>query len=371
MIRRIAFVALKEWRFFRRGTLAYAVLALPVILSVVWGYCISLDIEDAPLAVLDAAGGPEARALVRGVESTGAFRVAARADSQADFERALVRGEAVAGLAIPASLGRDLDRGRAARARLVADGTDATIAGEGLDYATRAVGRADLPRPSPRPADAPRVDARVRTWYARSLRGRDFLLLNAVIYYLLAIIYNPSGSLMTDRDRGALACLRGTPLRAVELWLGVVVTHVGVALWGALVQIGAALACGVPFRGSAGVLLGGLALVALTHVNIGCTIPGFASRLEQRTVLVTLFTFVTIAFSGYLLPLEFLPAWVRPIADALPVTHGLALVRGAFLKGADAAALRHALVALGTLAAGSSAAAVLVLRSLLHDEGAR
>jgi ABC-2 type transport system permease protein len=366
MIRRIAAIALKEWRFFERGTLLYAVLVLPAILSFLWGYCAAVDLEDVGVAVLDGSRSRESRDLVRGLERSGAFRVVERVESTAGLERALVRGSADLGLAIPASYAKDLARGREARVLLVADGADASLAGEGVRYATRTIAAAGRGAGDP----GPRVETRVRAWYARSLAGRDFLLLNAVVYYLVTFIYSPSSSLLADRREGALGVLRGSPTRAFELWLGILLPHGAVALWGALTQVGLVLLVGgVPFRGGAGLFFAALALLAIIHMNLGCTIPALVSRVEQRTVIVTMFTLVAIVFSGYLLPLEFLPAGARWVAEAIPMTHGLALIRGIFLKGAGPDALAHSLAALAIMVGVTSVIAIVCLRALLREEG--
>lgn len=370
MIRRIAMIAVKEWRFFERGTLVYAVLFLPLILSFLWGVCASLALEDANVAVQDESHSQEGRELVRALERAGPFHVTARPDSAAGLERALVAGVADLGVAIPVGYAKNLSRGRAAPVLVVANGADASIANEGLDYAARTIAHAGPARPRVAPARPPRVAASVRTWYARSIRGRDFLLLNAVAYNMLVIIYNPSSSLMNDRQRGALGLLRGSPIRAWELWAGIALTHGAIAIWGALTQIGIAiLAYDLPFRGGAPLLFGALALLALAHVNLGCAIPALVKRLEHRTVLVTMFQLLAISLSGYLLPLEFMPQGARVVAEAIPLRHGLMLLRGIFLKGADAAALGHAFCMLALFAAGSSIVAILCIRAVLREEG--
>ena len=73
-MRRAGAVARKQWRYLSRTNLLYLVFTQPLIFCLVWGYCASLDLRDAPLAVLDQSRSPESRALLRELDRSGSVR---------------------------------------------------------------------------------------------------------------------------------------------------------------------------------------------------------------------------------------------------------------------------------------------------------
>jgi ABC-2 type transport system permease protein len=357
-MRRILAVALKEWRFQVRGGLWFLVLVQPVLLCVVWGYCASLDLRDVKLSVLDLSQSSESRALVRQFAASGAFQVADRPTSLGQVQRALESGEASMALVVPPRFASDLQRGRPAL-ELVSDGTDPNVSSLGVSYAV-ATARAAL-------ALEPLPSSSLRAWYNPSLRSPDLLLLGAICYNLAWLLMYPAHSLMDERERGTMAGLGATPLSSVQLWLGMQLAMGAIALWGTLTQIALIVGiAGVPLRGDPWLLLGGLGLFAFVHINVGCAMPLVARNAGQRTLYGLTGVFLAMSVAGFLIPQPFLPEWTRPIAEAVPLKHGLVFIRAVFLKGARFSSVVRELSALAVMAAASSALALYSLRRLLR-----
>jgi ABC-2 type transport system permease protein len=362
-VKRALAVARKEWRAQRRRQLLFLVLIQPAIFCLVWGFCVSLDLLDAPLVVLDLSRSSESRALVRDFDASGVFRVAREAADDGAFADALESGEAGLGVIVGQRFALDLRRRPEPAVQLVADGTDPNLAGLGLARAS-AVVRASVARLR---GGAQTEGPHARAWFNPDLRSRDLLLLGALCYNLLWFLVYPATSLMDERERGTLEALRASPLRAVELWLGVLGPHLLLVLWGCLVQIG--LACtlgGVAFRGNPALLLGVIALSAVAHLNLGCLMPLIAKEPSQRTLYGLIFVFLCIALSGFLLPLPYLPDWAHAAAQWVPLRYALTAVRAVFLKGSTAAQISRELWALAAFALATSAAAWLAMRALLR-----
>jgi ABC-2 type transport system permease protein len=353
-VRRALAIARKGFRHRLRDNFVFLVIVQPMIFCFVWGYCASLELRDVRVAVLDLSRGAEGREAVRALEATGTFTVAARVSSLAELERALVAGprdRAGAPRRAPAG----------ASVAVLADGTDPLIAGRALAAAVRAL--AD-------PTGGPAVT--VRPWYHPSLRSRDLVLLGAVAYNLVWFLMYPAMLLMTERERGSLEALATTPVTTFELWLGTLVSSLAFALWGSLTQIALIVhVAGVPFRGELALLLVGLVLLGAIHVNLGCVLAVIARTGPQRTLLGFFFVFLMLAVSGFLIPSVSLPPVVRALGELSPLHHGLVFLRALFLKGADAVAVRHELVALTAALAATTILALGSVRALLHPSEAR
>jgi ABC-2 type transport system permease protein len=348
-------VAARVLRHRLRESFLFLVVLQPLLFCVVWGFCASLDLVDAGVVVLDLSGTGDGRRVERALAASGTLRNSGRVATVDDLSLRLASGDASLGVVVfPAQ--------RSAPAALVvADGTDATIATLGVAHAVRVVGAAL------EPADVAARPPAVRSWHSRSPRSADLLLLGALLYNLVWFFAYPATSLSAERDRGQLSRLALTPLRCRDLWLGTLVSHVAVALWGTLIQVGLVVGVvGVPLRGHAALLFLGLVLVAIIHVNLGFVLAAVARTAAQRTLGQLLLIFVLIAVSGFLIPLAYLPPAIQTLAEWVPLTQALRFVRAVFLRGAGLADVAGELQALVGFTAATSAVALLATSRLLR-----
>jgi ABC-2 type transport system permease protein len=173
----------------------------------------------------------------------------------------------------------------------------------------------------------------------------------------------PAQTLVEERRRGTLRALGASPLGAFELWLGLLLTNGVLAIWGSLSQLALMLlVVGVPFRGEPAQVLLGVSLFTLAHLNVGCLFPLFSRSSAQLTINGLFFVFLTIAISGFLVPLSFLPEWTQRLSDVVPLKHALIFLRAVFLKGRPAP---RELAAIALIAAVTSVAALASLRWML------
>lgn len=83
-------------------------------------------------------------------------------------------------------------------------------------------------------------------------------------------------------------------------------------------------------RGLAVALLG-IALTLLALQGLGFLMAALGLVWKQPFALAFLLSPALILLSGMMFPVEALPAWVRPFSAAIPLTHGLEIVRDAIL----------------------------------------
>ena len=103
----------------------------------------------------------------------------------------------------------------------------------------------------------------------------------------------------------------------------------------------------VPLRGSL-IELYVAALVFITaNLSLGITISTL-TRTQFQAMQMSFFTFLPqILLSGFMFPFAGMPQAAQYVAEALPLTHCLRLVRGIMLRGADLTDLWPSLLALG------------------------
>jgi ABC-2 type transport system permease protein len=193
-IRRVRAMARKEALHVLRDSRSLAsAVALPILLLVLFGFALSLDVNEVPIVVWDQSNTPQSRELLAAFSGSRYFSLVGQVDQYSDVEHALDRRDAVVGLVIPADYARKRESQAGARVQLLADGSDSNTATLAIGYAEAIVSglaqnimverrqRAGQP-PLRQPAELePRV------WYNPELKGVNFIVPGLIAIIMMTI----------------------------------------------------------------------------------------------------------------------------------------------------------------------------------------
>src|SRR5207302_4281814 len=261
----------------------------------------------------------------------------------------LERGRAWMALAIPAGYGEGIAAGRPQTVQVVADGTDSNLANVGLGYATNLITTyAQQIAASARPASSMRageassmrageIDPRIRVWFNPQLESRDFMIPGILALLLLVVTTNLSSmGIVRERELGTLEQLNVTPLRRWELIVGKLLPYGLVGMIDVVLVLAVAIAWfQVPLRGSIWLLLALTVVYLLTTLGLGLFVSTISST-QQQAMMTSMFFFLMpmMYLSGFVFPIENMPAIIQPITYLIPLRYYLVIVRPIFLKGA-------------------------------------
>jgi ABC-2 type transport system permease protein len=322
-------------------------IAAPILQLFMLGYAATTDVRDVPIVVADADRSTASRDLIARFDASPNFTIAGVVSGTHDVDPYLERGHAWMALAIPPDYGAALARGVPQRVQVIADGSDANSTNVALGYATNLIGgyaqelalaRVAAGPPAPSAVGAPRggIEPRVRVWFNPRLESRDFMLPGVLALLLLVITTNLSSmGIVREKELGTLEQLNVTPLRRWELILGKLLPYALVGLVDACLVLGVAvLWFEVPLRGSV-VLLFGLTLIyLLTTLGLGLFVSTISSTQQQAMMTTTFFLLTPMIYlSGFIVPIENMPAVVQPFTYLIPLRYFLVILRSIFLKG--------------------------------------
>jgi ABC-2 type transport system permease protein len=132
-----------------------------------------------------------------------------------------------------------------------------------------------------------------------------------------------------NRELGILRRYRVTPLRPLTYIVADVTTYWVMALLGmVLLVIVGALAYSIRFEGSIPSVLAGFTLSTLSFLALGFVIASVAPSARVAQTVGMVLAYPMMFLSGATIPLEVLPAGVQRIADFLPLTYVVRLMRG-------------------------------------------
>jgi ABC-2 type transport system permease protein len=334
--RRVWSLVRKEARQIVRDPSSIAIgVVLPVLLILLFGYGLSLDVKNVPVAVVLEDPSPDATELAAGFQLSPYFKAQLMTSMPRAQELMLAR-EVDGIVRIRPDFARRLQLGET-EVQILVHGTDANRARIIQRYAQGAVGQWVVRRTAEgRDVPSGPVTVQNRLWFNEANESRYFLVPGLVVLIMTLI-----GALLTalvmarEWECGTLEALFVTPVRADEILLGKTIPYFVLGMVGlALCFLAAKFLFRVPFRGSVWVLTGVSMLYLLVALGTGLLISSAVKSQFVASQVAVLVTFLpALMLSGFLFDLRSMPAPVRLITYALPARYYVALLQTVFLAG--------------------------------------
>jgi ABC-2 type transport system permease protein len=328
---RVLAIMLKEVRQLARDRLTFGmIVGIPLMQMLLFGYAINFDVRNLRAAVVDQAGTSLSRAFVGDLQASGVVEFAAPSNSVAELRHRMSVGEISVGVIIPPDFERRRLQSDRAAVQLLVDGSEPTV--EGV-----AKGLTAMPIPGRDGAYRPRVSFfEVRTEY--NPEGRTAVqvvpALIGVILNMTMVIFT-AAAVVRERERGNLELLITTPIRSWELMAGKLLPYVLIGLvQTTLILVVGAFIFDVPVNGSLVDLYLAAGLFIAATLTLGLVISTFAKTQFQAFQLAFFTMLPSILLSGFMFPFDGMPKPAQWIAQALPLTHFVVIVRGIILRGA-------------------------------------
>jgi ABC-2 type transport system permease protein len=176
----------------------------------------------------------------------------------------------------------------------------------------------------------------VRVWFNPRLESRDFMIPGVLALLLLAVTTNLSAmAIVREKELGTLEQLNVTPLRRWELIVGKLLPYALVGMIDVCLVLGiAVLWFEVPLRGSVVLLFALTAVYLLSTLGLGLFVSTISSTQQQAMMTATFFFLTPMIFlSGFIFPIENMPAVIQPFTYLIPLRYFLEILRSIFLKG--------------------------------------
>ena len=329
--RRVAAVVAKEARELWRDPITIIISVLmPLVMLFLFGYAVTLDVNNVSLGVFDRDQSPASRALTDSFVQSGYFRLTHVFASAHEIDDALQRGSVDIALVIPERFQAALVRADAPPVQLLLDGTYSATAQIVANYADTIVRNF-----GGSPGEHIRLEMRV--WFNAPMRS-----VNYVIPGLFGVILMAFPPLLTalavvrEKETGAIQQIFASPLTSAEFIIGKLIPYGAVAF----VQILMVMAVGfvwfdVPFRGNAALLLFAGSIYVLCTVGLGLLVSTIAQRQITAMLLALILTLMpSFLFSGFLFPIFTMPYALQLYTLLSPARYFIEASRGIVLKGA-------------------------------------
>ncbi|WP_431476208.1 ABC transporter permease [Massilia eburnea] len=340
---RLTALVRKEFRQLVRDASNMAIgIALPIVLILIFGYGLSLDVKNAPIAIVMEDSSPTAQEAVAGFSLSPSFAPLPVA-SMHDAEILMRERRVDAIVRIPATFSRDVAAGTAA-VQIIVHGAEANRATIILNYAGGALQQWNARR-AERLGSAARADAipangavsiEQRMWY-NSANTSTWYLVPGLIVLIMTLVGAFLTALVMAREweRGTLEALFVTPVRPVEILLAKVIPYFCVGMMGLFLCLAAArFLFKVPMQGSLLVIIFASMLYLIVALGMGLLISSATKNQFLASQLALVSSFMpSLMLSGFLFDLRNVPVAVQVVGRILPATYFMELVKTLFLAG--------------------------------------
>lgn len=335
-LRRILALVRKEtYQVFRDPSSIAIGIVMPIILLVLFGYGLSYDIKNLPVAIVTEESSAEASGAASGFRLSDYFN-AVPVKTMAEAERLMLARTVSAIVRIPPDFARNAALGRA-EIQILVHGTDANTARIALAYAQGAIASwqaREAARGNSPAAASIAIDSRM--WFNEANNSSYFLVPGLIVLVMTLI-----GALMTalvmarEWERGTFEALFVTPTRPVEILIGKTVPYFVLGMLGfALCVAGSQLLFGVPLRGSLAILVTVSTLYLLVALGIGLLISSVTKSQFVASQITLLATFLpAMMLSGFMFDITSMPWAIQLITYVFPARYFVSLLQTLFLAG--------------------------------------
>jgi ABC-2 type transport system permease protein len=339
---RILAVARKEYfHLIRDFRSLYLAFFIPLLLILMFGYALSLDVDNIQAVVVDYDRTPLSRDLIRKFDASSYFQVTRYLPDSDAIHEYLDRGRAKMGLVIPPGWTEDMRADREAPLQIILDGSDPNYAGISRGYVTAFIAEYNqhqlkdfLNRQGLKQIKPP-VEGAVRVWFNEDLESRVF-----IVPGIIAIIIMIVGALLTslvvarEYENGTMETIRSLPLRPEEFLLGKAIPYFFIAMMDVFIAVFMGqILFGVVVQSSFWLFVLASGIYLFVAVSLGLLISTVTkSQLVANQVAILITYLPSLLLSNFVFPVSNMPKALQFISYIIPATYFIDILNGLYLR---------------------------------------
>jgi len=336
MKRFLGFVRKEFLHIFRDIRTMIILFGIPVIQILLFGFVVSTDLKNAPIAFLDLSKDEITQKLSDKICSSGFFRKGETLLNYNDIDKVLRKNKIKAVIIFEKDFGRKLISEGKAALSIITDGSEPNMATLITNYITAIVSDFNREMVATQAAGTLLVQPEVRMFYNPSLKGH-FMFVPGVITLIMTLICALMTSITITREKefGTMEVLLVSPLKPVQILLGKVAPYFLLSFIDIiLILLLSWLVFGLPVKGSLLLMLAECMLYILMSLSLGILISTVAKTMQQAIFMSLVGMMLpTILLSGFIFPLENMAKIYGWVAAIFPPKYLIVVIKNIMIKG--------------------------------------
>lgn len=319
----------------------YLAFIIPLLLILMFGYALSLDVNNVKTIVVDYDKTELTRDFISRLDASSYFHVFGHLSDTAAATEYLDQGTTTMAIIIPAGWTGEIMADRETPLQVLLDGSDPNFASISKSYIMAFIERYNhdrlinfLNRQGKEKINPP-VEARIRVWFNEDLESRNF-----IIPGIIAIIIMIVGAMLTslviarEYENGTMETILSLPIQAGEFLTGKAVPYflIGIADVLLAVFMGQVL-FGIVIRSSFWLMVLASSLYLSVALSLGLLISIVTKSQLVANILAVLLTYLpSMLLSDFVFPVANMPTVLQLITYVVPATYFIDILNGLYLR---------------------------------------
>lgn len=319
----------------------FALLFIPAILLILYGYALNFDIKNVPFSVLDFDRTELSRDFVNSLKISDYFKLQDYLKDYNEGISLLQRGKISLLLVIPAGFKKSLERGEKVYIQCFIDGSNSNKGSVVLGYVNAFINYFNqkfLLKKWSQVSEKGMFLISLRVYYNQELRTTNFLIPGLIGFILMiTTVLSTSLSFVREKERRTFEQLYVTPLSSLEFAIGKIIPYIVISLLATFfILFFARFLFQIHIRGSYFLLLFSTSVYILCTLMMGFFISTIAETQRTAFLLAVLTSLLpSVLLSGFIFPIENMPKIIQFITYFVPARYYIKSIRFIILKGAS------------------------------------
>lgn len=319
----------------------YLAFAIPLLLIILFGYALSLDVDNVETIVVDYDKSELSRDFISKLDASAYFHVSERLSRTKDAIDYLDHDRTKVAIILPPNFTKSIRADRDTPLQILIEGSDPNFAGIIRGYLTSFTEQYNsklllsfLNRQGMKKINPP-VDGRIRIWFNEDLESRNF-----IVPGIIAIIIMIVGALLTsliiarEYENGTMETIKSLPIKAGELLLGKAFPYFIIGLIDVLLAILLGqLLFGVVMKGSFWLMMAATSLYLGVALALGLLISTATKSQMMANQMAMMITYLpSVLLSNFVFPIVNMPNVLQLITYIVPARYYIDILGGIYLR---------------------------------------
>ncbi len=309
---------------------------IPFIQVLLFGFAITNELKNAPIAILDKSKDVVTRRIIRKLVSSDYFLFEKNLLGDDEIEEVLKQGTIKEVVVFESGFASKLQREGKAHVQLILDASEPNTASMIRAYTEGIINSYSFEMMSREGKIPLQIKVQSKMLYNPELKS-VYMFVPGIITFILMLIsvMMTSVSIAREKETGTLEALLVSPLKPAQIVVGKVIPYVILSFINLLTILGLAkFVFLMPVNGSYALLLLESVLFIVMSLSLGILIST-VSKTQQQAMLTSMFGLLlpTILLSGFIFPVENMPVVLQYLSHLMPGKWFIIIIKNIMLKG--------------------------------------
>lgn len=330
------FIKKEFFHIFRDIRSMVILFGMPVAQVLLFGFAITTEINDVPIAILDHSKDDVTREITSKIVSSGYFILDRNLESNKEIDKTFKGGKVKEVIVFESDFARKLEKDGRANIQLILDASEPNTASMINAYTSGIINSYSMEMMKKSNSIPISIISEPKMLYNAELKS-VYMFVPGVITILLMLVsaMMTSISIAREKEVGTMEALLVSPLKPIQIILGKVAPYILLSFINLIViLLLAKFVFDMPLQGSLILLLLESILFIVMALALGILISA-VSKTQQQAMLLSMFALLlpTILLSGFIFPIENMPVVLQWISHVMPSKWFIIIVKNIMLKG--------------------------------------